>query len=45
MAPAQQRLDADDGAAVQGNLRLIIELQFVELQGMAQLGLERQPLS
>jgi hypothetical protein len=38
MAPTQQRLDAGDAAAEEISLRLIVEQQFVALEGMPKAG-------
>ena len=44
MVPAQQRLEARDGAILQPDDRLEIDLDLVALDGAAQVGLERQPV-
>ena len=44
MAPAQQRLHADDATLAQLHLRLVVQLQFLALQGAAQILFHRQPL-
>ena len=42
MAPAHQRLDADDLAACQVDLRLVVQYQFVALDGAAQRAFQGQ---
>ena len=41
MAPAQQRLDADDLAALEIALRLVVDRELVGREGLAQLALEQ----
>src|SRR5450830_1235085 len=44
MLPADERLDADDGAAVKVDFWLVMQHQFLPLQSQAQAGLNRLPL-
>ena len=44
MGPAGQGLDADQGTGAQVDLRLVVEPQLVQLQGLAQLSLQQDAL-
>src|SRR5262249_34692125 len=43
VAPANQCLDAQELAVAEANLRLIEQLELVALDGVAELGFQRQP--
>ena len=43
VAPAHQRLEAGDLAAAQGDQRLVVELELVALERLAQLALDLEP--
>ena len=44
MPPTDERLDPDDCARLQVNLGLVVQHQFLSLQGVAQAILQRLPL-